>query len=85
MDSSHVHNDNPPKTVTTKIYTTDREGFLHGEFALWWCSTGKRQLLGTYEHGVKHGIWKAWTAEGKLKFCVRYRDGKLAPVRPFDG
>lgn len=57
---------------------------LHGQYTL--LTTERAPLIkGQFSRGLKHGEWKSWYANGRLKQVERWRDGRLhGPYQQFD-
>lgn len=61
---------------TKKEEATYVHGQLEGK-AVWYCPDGKINILGNYQHSLKHGTWMYYTCEGKLKGKEVWDKGKL--------
>lgn len=76
MQAALIENPEPHKRVTYLLESRDADGYLHGEYALWHLTSGRRHLHGHFLRGLKHGRWRMWNAQGKLTVDVTYRYGR---------
>lgn len=51
-------------------------GNLEGK-AVWYCPDGRINILGNYQHSVKHGIWTYYNCDGTLKGKETWELGHL--------
>ncbi len=83
MHPEEIRNPAPHKIVTQLLETRDRDGKLHGGYGQWYVRNGRRELIGHWNHGVKHGRWRAWDPDGRLILDATYVDGRRTITRVY--